>query len=122
MTNEQRENLEKWLVALRSGEYKQGKGQLFDESENAYCCMGVACVVLGLKQKEESFEIEKDIWDSAAISTATMEDHFGISDEDLPPELAIYNDINEWTFEQIADFIEENYLSSERSYTNEPKF
>jgi hypothetical protein len=36
-----KETKDKWLAALRSGEYKQGKGSLFVEHENSYCCMGV---------------------------------------------------------------------------------
>lgn len=32
-----------WLIALRSGEYKQGKRQLrnCEDGEWAYCCLGV---------------------------------------------------------------------------------
>ena len=33
----------KWVEALRSGKYKQGRGQL--NSENRYCCLGVLCEV-----------------------------------------------------------------------------
>lgn len=32
----------KWLEALRSGDYKQGKGQLRNEKNN-FCCLGVLC-------------------------------------------------------------------------------
>jgi hypothetical protein len=38
---------EKWLAALRSGEYKQGKGYLKEidgaTGEARYCCLGVLC-------------------------------------------------------------------------------
>jgi hypothetical protein len=33
---------ELWLKALRSGEYKQGRGQLRDANNN-FCCLGVLC-------------------------------------------------------------------------------
>ncbi len=36
----------KWIAALRSGEYAQDRSQL--KSARGYCCLGVACVVLGL--------------------------------------------------------------------------
>jgi hypothetical protein len=36
----------KWVVALRSGEYKQGK-HLLRSTGNRYCCFGVLCDVLG---------------------------------------------------------------------------
>ena len=32
-----------WIVALRSGKYKQGKDQL--QSGQKFCCLGVACLV-----------------------------------------------------------------------------
>lgn len=35
------DNAKKWVEALRSGEYKQGKNYL--SSDNYFCCLGVAC-------------------------------------------------------------------------------
>lgn len=32
----------KWVEALRSGEYEQGRGRLHSPLENSFCCMGVA--------------------------------------------------------------------------------
>lgn len=32
---------QKWVEALESGKYKQGKGRL--KSDDAYCCLGVLC-------------------------------------------------------------------------------
>lgn len=40
---------EKWVAALRSGEYKQGTGQL--RYQDNYCCLGVLC---DLYKKEHS--------------------------------------------------------------------
>jgi hypothetical protein len=37
----------KWLAALESGEYAQSKDMLCDG--NGFCCLGVACDVLGAK-------------------------------------------------------------------------
>ncbi len=39
----------KWLEALRSGEYKQGKQELLTirKNEKTYCCLGVACKIVG---------------------------------------------------------------------------
>lgn len=34
----------KWIKALRSGKYKQAKGQF--QKEDGYCCLGVACRVI----------------------------------------------------------------------------
>jgi len=33
---------DKWVKALRSGEYKQGTGFLYDSYKDCYCCLGVA--------------------------------------------------------------------------------
>lgn len=37
---------ELWTTALRSGEYKQGRGKLHWRNDpNEYCCLGVLCVL-----------------------------------------------------------------------------
>lgn len=36
------ENAKKWIAALRSGEYKQGRQKLLTP-EGGFCCLGVAC-------------------------------------------------------------------------------
>lgn len=36
-----RKQKEKWIAALRSGNYKQGTGKLYDSETDAYCCLGV---------------------------------------------------------------------------------
>lgn len=36
-----RKEIKLWIEALRSGEYKQGRGRLEDRA--GYCCLGVAC-------------------------------------------------------------------------------
>ena len=47
----------KWLAALRSGEFKQGEGNLefkkeaFEKSDKEYCCLGVACRIMHPKMK-----------------------------------------------------------------------
>jgi hypothetical protein len=40
------DNVRKWLAALRSGEYAQGKSAMF--RNGSYCCLGVACEVAGI--------------------------------------------------------------------------
>lgn len=40
------ENAQKWVEALRSGEYEQARGKLCrksDDGEENFCCLGVAC-------------------------------------------------------------------------------
>lgn len=48
VTREQsRENILKWVEALESGEFIQGKGSLsqYHSTGTTYCCLGVACEV-----------------------------------------------------------------------------
>lgn len=49
------ENAQKWVAALRSGEYKQGRCalRLLDDS---YCCLGVACDISGLGEWEHDYD------------------------------------------------------------------
>lgn len=49
LTNEQKAAREAWLSALESGDYPQTTGMLADE--NGYCCLGVACEVLGIRSR-----------------------------------------------------------------------
>lgn len=37
--------LERWILALRSGKYKQGKNELYNPKKDVYCCLGVLCKV-----------------------------------------------------------------------------
>lgn len=39
--------IDKWIEALRSGQYKQGKGYL--KKGDCHCCLGVLCEVAGIK-------------------------------------------------------------------------
>jgi hypothetical protein len=108
---------QKWLKALRSGKYRQTRtGQLYSESSNAYCCLGVLQHCL-------TGEVEDD----SSPSTEWYEKHLGVQldDNDLrlfkvaknngacwlrtPEEKLIrLNDNNKKNFSQIADWIEEN--------------
>jgi hypothetical protein len=51
-----------WLAALRSGEYKQGRGTLCNAYDNSYCCLGVLC---------ETNKLEKDESDSLFVKYLT---------------------------------------------------
>jgi len=46
MTQEQKD---KWIEALRIGEYKQFKGALCDVKKTKHCCIDVCRIVLGTK-------------------------------------------------------------------------
>jgi hypothetical protein len=38
------DNAKKWVAALRSGEFEQGRGYL-QPSQDKHCCLGVACEI-----------------------------------------------------------------------------
>lgn len=102
---------EKWLSALRSGEYKQGKGKLFAE-DNTYCCLGVAAHLCGVPNYK-------------LLNMAYVDNNQFIETRIPPPEgypreitmtstgseiakkLAVMNDDGK-SFIEIADWIEAN--------------
>lgn len=86
----------KWVAALRSGKYKQGKGVLRGHS-NAYCCLGVLCEVAGHDPVE---------WQTAYGANHVRVDVAGIITETNAHQLAAMNDVHDKSFEQIADYIE----------------
>ena len=71
----------KWLKALRSDEYEQGRGQLAMpvNEHDAFCCLGVLCDVLG-----EEFEEDSSInWQGLGVSrNGSGLEHYG-----LPPRI-----------------------------------
>lgn len=116
------ENAKKWVAALRSGEYEQGKDAL--QSTAGYCCLGVACAVyekeVGPVQKGwdgrfrgKTLYPHKNVLDWLGLRDESGDfrgDYFpGLVDDDgYDPKcdsLAEANDAGA-TFSEIADFIE----------------
>lgn len=94
----------KWIEALRSGQYKQGKGQLRDTPSDTYCCLGVLLTVAN-----EPFL-------SAVTLKGAQEEKFGISTEQRCKLESMNDGIDErgrqggreYDFSEIADYIEAN--------------
>lgn len=95
---------EKWVAALRSGEYKQGMYKLYDESTNTYCCLGVAAVVAGIPK-----DIVKETY---AYPTERKTRQYSAAYADMSHaaagELIEMNDEMGKNFNQIAKWIEKN--------------
>tara|TARA_R110000868_G_scaffold1729_2_gene13869 strand:- start:1789 stop:2079 length:291 start_codon:yes stop_codon:yes gene_type:complete len=54
---------EKWLKAMKSGQYKQGFGKLYDEGNNTYCALGVLDKVLNMKLGDSyNYSFSNKIW------------------------------------------------------------
>lgn len=119
-----KEIADKWVAALRSGEYTQGRQFLHNRKENSYCCLGVLCKIaqndkVKLNEKSErvtqyhftSFDGYEDFLPSKVQKYAEMRTSDGFI-QDLDFSLADMNDGNRrdpCTFDEIADFIEENW-------------
>lgn len=89
---------QKWVAALRSGEYKQGKTFLYNEHEDCYCVMGVAGLVLG---------ISKSTMSGGCITTSDRGFPQYLSFSSDASEAIVMND-NGKSFSEIADYIEKN--------------
>jgi hypothetical protein len=108
---------QKWIAALRSGEYKQGIGQLIARThagEVKHCCLGVLAELAGidreeLQNKEHLDSIDRqDIlgsWNSRIPGEPAYEAHFDSTHTTAQRRLAAMND-NGCTFCEIADEIE----------------
>ena len=113
---------EKWVAALRSGKYQQGRGVL-RTPEDSFCSLGVLC--------DLAAQVGVGQWADFGYSTATdfcegslpeeVRVWAGLTDRNpqvgthLPKEnifrpdvgLLALNDIHHFSFERIADLIEE---------------
>lgn len=102
---------QKWVTALRSGEYKQTTGRL-ERIENGTlvgnCCLGVLCRVAGIIPKNEGGIV---LFNGAeGILTSELTKTFGLENFDIH-ELMRMNDgmyTPQRSFSQIADYIEAN--------------
>jgi len=86
---------EKWLKALRSGEYGQWRNALLDttgDTSNAFCCIGVGYVAC---------KGPIDFGDETYRAAEAL----GL-DSDMADRLAGMNDIQKKSFKQIANWIE----------------
>jgi hypothetical protein len=127
-----------WVEALRSGEFHQGR-HFLKNADGTMCCLGVACVVAmrnGCDIEEYPVGLEgptyfgKGIHRSVSYPPYPVLDWYGFRDRigfDLNPNLAeegddtsakfisavVANDDLGWTFDQIADAIETQYLANE---------
>lgn len=104
----------KWLEALRSGKYRQGRRRLRTE-DGYYCGLGVLCDIAGAK-----WEYSNGRWVAVHKGNRSYErlphslrDELGIVDRDSLAVEAMNDGSSSWlndpqTLEQIADWIEAN--------------
>lgn len=114
---------EKWVAALRSGEYKQGKSALKEtqDGKDAFCCYGVLCdlaVAAGVAEATRFEDNRTTQYNDQAGSLSSFYLPDGVTRwaglairnhviiDGIREDLADHNDHGK-TFEQIADAIEE---------------
>lgn len=109
----------KWVAALRSGEYKQGKTYL-QNRDNTFCCLGVLCD-LARKAGVQVSIIDGRIRGATLESQRLVKEWAGLDSHDpslfqngkgyaKDPTLSAWNDDFSYSFNQIADLIEESYM------------
>lgn len=86
----------KWVDALRSGEFNQGRYAL--SSEGRYCCLGVAAMLMLPEGAEDRAAYDTDVYEAS--------DNW-LKHEQIQ-ELIDLNDDQKKDFDQIADWIEAN--------------
>lgn len=104
----------KWVAALRSGEYRQGRKQLFTD-DNRRCCMGVLVEEMApefCKDGPDEFGVKKVMTSSVSYYVNdTIPDDLSTTwglDPDAVDVLINKNDSSRWSFKRIATWIEKN--------------
>lgn len=105
---------EKWVKALRSGEYKQGYSSLSDN--NQYCCLGVLCELAAQEGICKTQSLNKKVYYDSHGGTLppSVQEWAEINSswpsvevERMIKGLGHCNDILNYDFNRIADLIEE---------------
>lgn len=103
----------RWIKALRSGKYKQGRSYL--HADDKFCCLGVLCelavesgVILPARKEQEDWCYTYGVSSTAAMPPAEVKFWSDLTNADTLNTLANMND-GGYSFEDIADFIEANF-------------
>lgn len=105
----------KWVKALRSGNYKQGRTFLRQSTPegDCFCVLGVLADVAGCRWGKEK------IPNGPEVGTLGLYQSFGILPESIGKRIGISNnaqvllttrnDVQHWKFDTIASYIEKNW-------------
>lgn len=125
---------DRWVTALRSGDYNQGAGNLMG-GEDTFCCLGVLCNIFNPdnwdsnmqgaqyvyeyagNEDDPSHDDMSDHWDETHSDTelpGSLSAHLGIDPDDEQTLIAFNDGVNgarnplgiHLTFSEIADIIE----------------
>ena len=106
----------RWVAALRSGQYKQIRGGLSDGE--GFCCLGVLCNLHALETDTRWESPGERKWADYLMGNEVLPKRVmkwaGLDDEDpyvetkiLGYSLTCWNDHMHYSFDQIANLIEE---------------
>lgn len=111
LTQEQHDNILKWIDALESGKYEQGKGQLVSGCETKYCCLGVANTVCDLRNAPHGIRLARG---RLKMGLATTEGNFNMYPFGTEA-LTTLNDkeVDSWSFKEIANLLRDQLKFSE---------
>lgn len=138
-TIQQKENIQKWINALRSGKFTQGHNFLESIFPTTHCCLGVVCRIFpeeiqvceNLPDRIRFKTEDKNFGFSAAIPSQTFERLFGFNSTafhseglgTIQDELIAWNDTKEHnsdkpifepaTFDDIANMLEDYLIACE---------
>jgi hypothetical protein len=99
----------KWLEALRSGEFKQGRRQL-RSADDSFCCLGVLCHVAkpdGWSMRGHGESFSHSISFAGHCDSAELVPVVGVSQRQCST-LVEMNDRQCNSFAEIADWVEAN--------------
>lgn len=85
---------QKWVKALRSGDYKQAQFKLYDRATRSHCCLGVARACKLVKPNKK---LAKD-----------GEVDYSFLPEKVQNTLINFNDSRKYSFDRIANWIEKH--------------
>ncbi len=100
---------EKWLAALRSGDFKKGIFTLHNKEKNTYCCLGVACRINHKQKVLAGAFIDEAVFKKDIDKIRVPKILKGDGDNNIVTEkLSDMNDSGKYSFKQIANWIEKN--------------
>lgn len=89
---------QKWLEALRSGQYQQGKGVLRD-SLDRFCCLGVLCDIVDKSRWGAAYDVDTSI----AGRDVEISAHPYAGDEDDVNAVSLPSSLREQVGLHVAD-------------------
>ena len=101
--------MKKWVKALRSGKYKQGRGtlcQVDKKGNESFCCLGVLCDLYNKDRKakkKKGLNVERvpkdELGDGGGLAKAQFVTMYDNMDGTLPDVVSHWAEFNEWNYE-----------------------